>query len=99
MRSWAVTRHGSGVFPRRSRTPSNSITTSKATRARTGTFSTSWRPRITCAAAPVGPLSTRNLPLPPDSVYRGLGLDQVALAVIWEELLPTLEKATSLAVT
>ena len=34
---------------------------------------------------------------PPDEVYRGLGLDQVTLAIIWEELDGTLDKASALA--
>jgi len=50
-----------------------------------------------CSRAGWTALGSCNLPLPPDSVYRALGLDQVALSVIWEELLPTLEKAASLA--
>ena len=50
-----------------------------------------------CSRAGWTSLGVHNLPLPPDIVYRTLGLDQVALAIIWEELLPTLEKATSLA--
>jgi putative nucleotidyltransferase with HDIG domain len=50
-----------------------------------------------CSRAGWTALGVHNLPLPPDSVYRALGLDHMALAVIWEELLPTLEKATSLA--
>jgi HD-like signal output (HDOD) protein len=50
-----------------------------------------------CSRAGWTSLGVHNHPLPPDSVYRTLGLDQLALAVIWDELLPTLEKATSLA--
>ncbi len=50
-----------------------------------------------CTRAGWTALGVQNLPLPPDSVYRALGLDQVALAIIWEQLLPTLEKATALA--
>ena len=42
-------------------------------------------------------MGVHNIPLPPDAAYRALGLDQVALAIIWEGLLPTLENATFLA--
>jgi HD-like signal output (HDOD) protein len=42
-------------------------------------------------------MGVHNIPLPPDAAYRALGLDQVALAIIWEELLPTLEIAAFLA--
>ncbi len=42
-------------------------------------------------------VGVHNIPLPPDAAYRALGLDQVALAIIWDELLPTLENATFLA--
>jgi HD-like signal output (HDOD) protein len=51
-----------------------------------------------CSRAGWSAVGVHNVPLPPDVVYRVLGLDQVALAVIWDELLPTLEKARSLAV-
>jgi putative nucleotidyltransferase with HDIG domain len=51
-----------------------------------------------CSRAGWTSLGVHNVPLPPDPVYRTLGLDQVALAVIWDELLPTLDKAVSLAV-
>jgi HD-like signal output (HDOD) protein len=51
-----------------------------------------------CSRAGWTAVGVHNVPLPPDTVYRVLGLDQVALAVIWDELLPTLEKARSLAV-
>jgi hypothetical protein len=34
---------------------------------------------------------------PPDEVYRGLGLDQVTLAIIWDELDATMDKASALA--
>lgn len=42
-------------------------------------------------------VGVHNIPLPPDAAYRALGLDQVALAIIWDELLPTLENAAFLA--
>jgi hypothetical protein len=38
-----------------------------------------------------------NVAAPPDEVYSGLGLDQVSLAIIWDELDTVLEKATALA--
>ncbi|NLX56411.1 MAG: HDOD domain-containing protein [Planctomycetaceae bacterium] len=50
-----------------------------------------------CSRAGWTSLGVHSLPLPPDSVYRALGLDHLALTVIWDELLPTLDKATSLA--
>lgn len=50
-----------------------------------------------CSRAGWTAVGVHNVPLPPDVVYRVLGLDQVALAVIWDELFPTLEKARSLA--
>ena len=50
-----------------------------------------------CSRAGWTSMGVHNIPLPPDSVYRTLGLDHVALAIIWEELIPTLDKAASLA--
>ncbi|MHB8971444.1 MAG: HDOD domain-containing protein [Pirellulaceae bacterium] len=50
-----------------------------------------------CSRAGWTSMGVHNIPLPPDIVYRTLGLDQLALAIIWEELPPTLEKAASLA--
>lgn len=44
-------------------------------------------------------MGVHNLPLPPDAAYRALGLDQVALSIIWDELVPTLENAAFLATT
>ena len=42
-------------------------------------------------------LGVHNVMAPPDEVYAGLGLDQVSLAIIWEELDSTLDKAMALA--
>jgi HD-like signal output (HDOD) protein len=50
-----------------------------------------------CSRAGVTSLGVQNCPPPPDEIYRGLGLDQVTLAIIWEELDAALEKASSLA--
>lgn len=50
-----------------------------------------------CSRAGWSAVGVHSVPLPPDVVYRVLGLDQIALAVIWDELFPTLEKARSLA--
>jgi hypothetical protein len=50
-----------------------------------------------CSRAGWTSMGIHNIPLPPDIVYRTLGLDQLALAIIWDELPPTLEKAASLA--
>jgi HD-like signal output (HDOD) protein len=50
-----------------------------------------------CSRAGWTSLGVHNVALPPDDIYRILGLDQVALAIIWEELTPTLEKASYLA--
>ena len=50
-----------------------------------------------CSRAGITSLGVHNLPPPPDEVYAGLGLDQVALAIIWDQLEATLEKAESLA--
>lgn len=51
-----------------------------------------------CSRAGITSLGVHNLPPPPDEVYAGVGLDQVALAIIWDQLEETLEKAESLAV-
>jgi len=50
-----------------------------------------------CSRAGVTSLGVHNCPPPPDEIYRGLGLDQVTLAIIWDELDAALEKASSLA--
>lgn len=50
-----------------------------------------------CSRAGVTSLGVHNVPPPPDEIYSGLGLDQVTLAIIWEELDKALEKASSLA--
>jgi HD-like signal output (HDOD) protein len=50
-----------------------------------------------CSRAGVTSLGVQNVPPPPDEVYSELGLDQVTLAIIWDELDTALEKATSLA--
>jgi HD-like signal output (HDOD) protein len=50
-----------------------------------------------CSRAGVTSLGVHNVPPPPDEVYTGLGLDQVTLAIIWDELDTALDKATSLA--
>jgi HD-like signal output (HDOD) protein len=50
-----------------------------------------------CSRAGVTSLGIHNVLPPPDEIYSGLGLDQVTLAIIWDELDTALEKATSLA--
>ena len=50
-----------------------------------------------CSRAGVTSLGVHNVPPPSDEIYAGLGLDQVTLAIIWDELDVALEKATSLA--
>ena len=50
-----------------------------------------------CSRAGWTSLGAHNVPLPPDAAYQTLGLDEVALAVIWEELRPVLESSASLA--
>lgn len=50
-----------------------------------------------CSRAGVTSLGVHNVPPPSDEIYAGLGLDQVTLAIIWDELDTALEKATSLA--
>lgn len=50
-----------------------------------------------CSRAGLTSLGLHNVPPPPDEVYAGLGLDQVSLAIIWEELDTALEKASALA--
>jgi HD-like signal output (HDOD) protein len=50
-----------------------------------------------CSRAGVTSLGVSNVPPPPDDVYSGLGLDQVTLAIIWDELDTALEKASALA--
>ncbi|WP_425615306.1 HDOD domain-containing protein [Anatilimnocola sp. NA78] len=50
-----------------------------------------------CSRAGWTSLGVHNVQSPPDSVYAGLGLDQISLAIIWDELEPTLERAESLA--
>jgi putative nucleotidyltransferase with HDIG domain len=50
-----------------------------------------------CSRAGWTSLGVHNVPAPPDEVYSQLGLDQVSLAIIWDELETTLEKANSLA--
>ena len=50
-----------------------------------------------CSRAGLTSLGIHNVAPPPDEVYRGLGLDQVTLAIIWEELDGTLDKASALA--
>jgi putative nucleotidyltransferase with HDIG domain len=50
-----------------------------------------------CSRAGVTALGVHNVPAPPDDIYAALGLDQVTLAIIWDELDTALEKATSLA--
>jgi putative nucleotidyltransferase with HDIG domain len=51
-----------------------------------------------CSRAGVTSLGVHNVLAPPDEVYASLGLDQVTLAIIWDELDKALEKAASLAV-
>lgn len=50
-----------------------------------------------CSRTGVTSLGVHNLPPPPDEAYTSLGLDQVALAIIWDELEKTIEKAETLA--
>jgi hypothetical protein len=50
-----------------------------------------------CSRAGVTSLGVHNVLAPPDEVYADLGLDQVTLAIIWDELDTQLEKAASLA--
>jgi putative nucleotidyltransferase with HDIG domain len=50
-----------------------------------------------CSRAGVTSLGIHNVPPPPDEVYAGLGLDQISLAIIWDELDTALEKASALA--
>ena len=50
-----------------------------------------------CSRAGVTSLGVQNVAPPPDELYSELGLDQVTLAIIWDELDTALEKATSLA--
>jgi hypothetical protein len=50
-----------------------------------------------CSRAGVSSLGIHNVPAPPDEIYASLGLDQVTLAIIWDELETALQKATSLA--
>lgn len=52
-----------------------------------------------CSRAGVTSLGVHNVLAPPDEVYASLGLDQVTLAIIWDELDSALERATSLAVS
>lgn len=50
-----------------------------------------------CSRAGLTSLGTHNVAPPPDEVYRGLGLDQVTLAILWDELDATIDKASALA--
>jgi putative nucleotidyltransferase with HDIG domain len=50
-----------------------------------------------CSRTGLTSLGVHNVAAPPDEVYSGLGLDQVTLAIIWDELDTVLEKATALA--
>jgi HD-like signal output (HDOD) protein len=50
-----------------------------------------------CSRAGVTAVGIHNVAPPPDEVYAGLGLDQVSLAIIWDELDTALDKATALA--
>lgn len=50
-----------------------------------------------CSRAGITSLGVHNVATPPDEVFRGLGLDQVTLAIIWDELDTTLDKASALA--
>lgn len=50
-----------------------------------------------CSRTGLTSLGVHNVVPPPDEVYSGLGLDQVTLAIIWEELERALEKASALA--
>ena len=50
-----------------------------------------------CSRAGATSLGVHNVAAPPDEIYAHLGLDQVTLAIIWDELASSLEKAASLA--
>lgn len=50
-----------------------------------------------CSRAGLTSLGVHNVAPPADEVYAGLGLDQVSLAIIWDELDGTLVRATALA--
>jgi HD-like signal output (HDOD) protein len=50
-----------------------------------------------CSRAGWTSLGVHNVAPPPDQVYAGLGLDQISLAIIWDELEPTLGRAETLA--
>jgi HD-like signal output (HDOD) protein len=50
-----------------------------------------------CSRTGLTSLGVHNVAAPPDAVYAGLGLDQVTLAIIWDELDTALDKATALA--
>lgn len=50
-----------------------------------------------CSRTGLTSLGVHNVAPPPDEVYAGLGLDQVTLAIIWDELDTALDKATALA--
>lgn len=50
-----------------------------------------------CSRAGWTSLGVHNVAPPPDQIYAGLGLDQISLAIIWDELEPTLSRAGSLA--
>lgn len=50
-----------------------------------------------CSRAGWTAMGVHNVAVPSDQVYRCLDLDQLALSVIWEQLMTTLEKATFLA--
>ena len=50
-----------------------------------------------CSRAGYTSLGVHNVAAPSDDVYAGLGLDQVTLAIIWDELDATLERANALA--
>lgn len=50
-----------------------------------------------CSRAGWTSLGVHNVAPPPDQIYAGLGLDQISLAIIWDELEPTLGRAGSLA--
>jgi HD-like signal output (HDOD) protein len=50
-----------------------------------------------CSRAGVTSLGVHNVTPPPDELYANLGLDQVTLAIIWDELAVSLEKAAGLA--
>jgi hypothetical protein len=50
-----------------------------------------------CSRAGWTSLGVHNVPLPPDASYQTLGLDEVALAVIWDELRPVLDSSANLA--